>query len=72
LVLLERFLARVGSRDRHAGHADIEWLEENKDRLIRGLLPPLALGGQLVEIDTATPDSFDYDALFRQVHAALS
>jgi predicted kinase len=72
LVLLERFLSRAGSADRHAGHADMEWLEANKERLISGLLPPLALAGQLVEIDTTTPDSFDYDALLQQVHAALS
>lgn len=71
-VLLERFLARAGSTDRHAGHADMEWLAANRERLLSGHLPPLALGGQLVEIDTTTPDSFDYDALLRQVQVALS
>lgn len=71
-VLLERFLARANSADRHAGHADMDWLEQNRDRLLRGLLPPLALGGQLVEIDTTTPDSFDYADLLRWVHSALA
>ncbi len=71
-VLLERFLARAGSEGRHAGHPDLDWLEQNKKRLVRGQLPPLALGGRLVEIDTTTLGSFDYDALLQQVHSALS
>ena len=70
-VLLERFLARAGSGGRHAGHPDLDWLEQNKERLLRGQLAPLALGGQLIEIDTTTPDSFDYDALLRHVRSAL-
>jgi hypothetical protein len=46
-------------------------LEQNKERLLNGQLEPLALGRQLVEIDTTTPDRFDYDALLRQVRSAL-
>src|SRR5437764_14863675 len=72
-VLLERFLARAATVERHAGHRDrdLQWLEENKERLLQGHLPPLALGGQLVEIDTTTPDSFDYAEVRQRVHAAL-
>lgn len=69
-VLLERFLARAGSVERHAGHPDLEWIEQNKEQLLQGHLPPLALEGQLVEIDTTTPDSFDYAGLLQRVHAA--
>lgn len=68
-VLLERFRARAGSEGRHAGHDDFSWLDQNRDRLLGGQLEPLALGGQLVEIDTTTPDSFDYAALLRQLRA---
>lgn len=71
-VLVERFLARAGSGERHAGHPDLEWLEQNKARLQSGTLQPLALGGRLIEIDTTTPDSFDYHALLRQVRSALA
>jgi predicted kinase len=71
-VLVERFLARAGSEGRHAGHPDLDWLEQNKERLLHGTLPPLALGGQLIEIDTTTPDRFDYTALLRQVQSALA
>ena len=71
-VLLERFLARASSAGRHAGHSDMEWLEQNRERLLKGALSPLALEGQVIEINTTTPDHFDYAAVLRQVRAALS
>ena len=70
-VLLERFLARAGTGERHVGHPDLEWIEQNKERILQGHLTPLALGGQVVEIDTTTPHSFDYADLLQRVHAAL-
>ena len=70
-MLLERFLARVGSASRHAGHADLDWLAQNQTRLLSGMLPPLALDGQRVEIDTTMPERMDYDTVLRQVRAAL-
>ncbi|HVB20418.1 MAG TPA: AAA family ATPase [Ktedonobacteraceae bacterium] len=72
-VLLKRFLARVEAVERHAGHrdSDLEWIEQNKERLLQGYLPPLALDGQVVEIDTTTPDSFNYADVLQRVHAAL-
>jgi predicted kinase len=71
-VLLERFLTRVGAGERHGGHRDLEWLERNKEQFFQGHLTPLALGGQLVEIDTTTLHSVDYASLLQQVRAALS
>ncbi len=70
-VLLERFLARIGTEERHSSHQDLEWLKQNKEQLLQGHLPPLALGGQLVEIDTTTPHSFEYIDLLQQVRAIL-
>ena len=70
-VLLERFLARAGTVERHAGHPDLEWIEQNKERILQGHLTPLALGGQVVEIDTTTPHSFDYADVLQHLHAAL-
>jgi predicted kinase len=69
-VLLERFLARAGAEERHASHQDLDWLEQHKALLLQGRLPPLALGGRVVETDTTTPDSFDYAGLLQQVRAA--
>ncbi len=73
VVLVERFLARTQSVERHAGHSqnDLEWLEQNKARLLQGQLTPLALHGQLVEIDTTTPDSFDYANLLQRVQEMI-
>lgn len=71
-VLLERSLARAGTEERHASHQDREWLEQNEEHLLQGHLSPLALGGQLVEIDTTTPHSFNYAGLLSQVRTALS
>lgn len=71
-VLLERFLARMKTVERHAGHADLEWLEQNKERLLQGQLAPLTLGGHSIEIDTTTPQSFDYADLLKRVQTALS
>ena len=70
-VLLERFLARAGRGERHICHRDLEFVEQNKEQMLRGQHSPLALGGQIVEVDTTTPDSFEYADLLRQVRTAL-
>lgn len=72
-ILLKRILARTENGERHTGHhqQDLEWIEQNKERLLQGSLPPLAIGGQLIEIDTSTPHSFDYAALLRQLYTAM-
>lgn len=72
-VLLERFLTRMGAKERHGAHSDSAWIEqeENKERILRGHLAPLTLGGTIVEIDTTTPDSFDYALIRKSIQAAL-
>ncbi len=70
-VLLERFLARVQSVERHTGHQDLQWLAQNKERLLQGHLTPLALDGPVIEIDTTTSHSFAYADVLQRVHAAL-
>jgi hypothetical protein len=57
--------------ERHASHQYLEWLEYNKEQLLSGYIAPLAIGGQTVEIDTTTPDSFNYTDLLEQVRATL-
>lgn len=72
-MLLERFLTRMGAKERHAAHSDLEWIEqeENKERILRGHLTPLTLGGTIAEIDTTTPDSFDYALLIKLIQTAV-
>ncbi len=69
-LLLERILARHAG-ERHKGHQDLEWIEQNKEWILQGHLTPLALGDQIIEIDTTTSQSFDYADLLQRVHAAL-
>lgn len=70
-VLMQRFLARMASGERHRGHLDREWLQHNEARLLGGQLAPLAIGRQVIEIDTTTAHSFAYADVLRHVQAAL-
>lgn len=66
-VLLERFYSRMGSAERHVGHSDQEWIEQegNKERLLQEKLEPLSIGGTVIEIDTST--GFNYEHLLKLV-----
>ncbi|HEU4782131.1 MAG TPA: AAA family ATPase [Ktedonobacterales bacterium] len=70
-ALMQRFLVRMASGERHRGHLDREWLEHNEARLLGGQLAPLAIGRQVIEIDTTTAHSFAYADVMRRVQAAL-
>ena len=70
-ALMQRFLARMASGERHRGHLDREWLQHNEARLLGGQLAPLAIGRQVIEIDTTTAHSFAYADVLRHVQAAL-
>ncbi len=69
-VLLERILARH-TRERRHGHQDREWIEHNREWLLQGRLTPLALGDQVIEIDTTTPERLDYADVLQRVRAVL-
>ena len=70
-VLLARFLARMGAESRHTSHQDQAWLEQNRATLLQGHLTPLALGGQIVEINTTDPQRIDYAPLLQRIRAFL-
>lgn len=70
-VLLNRFLARLNALERHQSHQDLEWLAQNKERILQGALAPLTIGGQVIEIDTTSHDSFDYNKLIQQIRTFL-
>ena len=70
-VLMQRFLARMASGERHRGHLDREWLEHNEARLLGGQLAPLAIGHHVIEIDTTTAQSFAYIDVLQHVQEAL-
>lgn len=53
---LEVLLARwEGRRDRHPGHLDRERAAELRQRLDEGIHRPLALTGELIDVDTSRP-----------------
>lgn len=70
-MLMQRFLARMASGERHRGHLDREWLEHNEARLLGGQLAPLAIGHHVIEIDTTTVQSFAYADVLQRVREAL-
>lgn len=47
-VLVERYLARVSTGERHPGHVDHVTIEEFRDELLAAAPQPLAIGGRLL------------------------
>lgn len=70
-VLLERFLSRAGTSDRHPYHRDVAFAENNRELFERGRCADLALGGEVIDIDTTDFRSFDYPSLLERVRQAL-
>jgi predicted kinase len=65
-LLLERYAGRTG---RHAGHLARERAVELAERLESGAHSPLALDGELVEVDTSHP--VDVEAIADGIRALL-
>ena len=72
-VLYTRYVARIESGERHAGHVN-----RSMDRITYGVthapdaFPPLDLGGTFVEIDTTDFATVDFDALLQGVRMEVS
>lgn len=71
-VLLERFMARANTPDRHIYHRDLDFAERNREVITCGRFADLALGGQVIELDTTDVSGFDYAGLLEQVRGALT
>ncbi len=70
-VLLARFLARADMPERHICHRDFEFAERNKSLFQQGRLTNLALGGQIIEIDTTDVHTYDYTDLLQEIRSIL-
>jgi predicted kinase len=68
-VVLERYLARASTQERHPGHADIEALPEVEHSVATGRHAALAIPGRLLELDTST--HVDVAALVELVRGEL-
>lgn len=64
-VMAERYLRRIAAGERHPGHC--EQPDEASAALMRSLGPiePLALGGELLMVDTTFPEGLDTAAVIR-------
>jgi len=70
-VVLELFHLRASSADRHPGHVEEANMAEFEPILWQGRIDPLAIGGTLVEVDTADFARVDYDALLASLRPLL-
>jgi hypothetical protein len=66
-ALVQRLRHRALSRERHPGHLDRERLRASQGGSVRERLDTIAIGGQLIEIDTTDFGTVDYEALFAQI-----
>jgi predicted kinase len=67
-VLIQRFIDRIGSSDRHPGHNDEAALEDFKDSIREaGKVEPLQLAGKTYEIDTTDFTAMNEGELFKHV-----
>ena len=70
-TLYSRFKERANSK-RHPGHGDIERLEEWKSYLMRGMVEPLQVGGDLIDIDTNDFENVDFETALDAIKSAIS
>jgi len=72
-VLVERFIKRLESGDRHPGHGDEKYFEKAKKSLRSGNyshekeFSSLDLSGLLLDIDTTDFDKINYDSMVNQI-----
>jgi cytidylate kinase len=66
-VLVQRLRRRALSRERHPGHLDQASLCTLRRETVRDRLDTIAIGGQLIELDTTEFGAVDYEALLAQI-----
>ena len=70
-VLLERFIQRSNSQERHPGHVDAENVDEFRERILKGKAELLDIQGAVVEVDTTDFNKVDEAKIFSQIRQAL-
>lgn len=69
-VLRARFWNRSRSGERHPGHQD-HLPPDSRDAPIPGSLPPLEIGGQVIELDTSDWNALDYGDLLDRIRQLM-
>ncbi|MFN8491079.1 MAG: ATP-binding protein [Caldilineaceae bacterium] len=71
-VLLQRFQQRAESGERHPGHVDHLNYAEFQAIMQQGVLAPLAIGGELIEVDTTDFQQVDYTKLITALRTTMN
>lgn len=71
-VLFERYRRRATSGERHPGHLDNARCAEWDAEQVRAQCEPLAIGGEVIEVDTTDFAAVDYPGLLARVRALQS
>lgn len=70
-ILLNRFIERTESGNRHPGNADKTVYDEYRERLAKGSYQPLDIGGIVFHFNTNDFSLFHYDDVLTQVKTAI-
>jgi nicotinamide riboside kinase len=66
-ILIERLMRRADAGERHPGHIDHIRVADFSIAYLQAQSEPLAIGGQLIELDTTDFAAIDYTALWEQL-----
>ena len=70
-VILDRYLGRANTPERHIYHHDIEFAERNKEIFLRGRLENLGLDGEIIEIEMTSHETFNYENLLQKLKVKI-
>jgi len=71
-ILLDRFIKRANSGDRHPGHVDGWSLDEWRSILLQGKIEALNIGGEIFNMDTSDFNKVDYNKLVGAIKSATN
>lgn len=70
-ILLDRFVKRTESGERHPGNADHTVYDEYRKRLAQGPYRPLGIGGSIIRVNTNDFALIDYNTLLQEIHTEI-
>ncbi len=71
-VLRQRFDERAVAGIRHPGHVDFILIAELRPLLLKGMLPPLKIPCNCIQVDMTDFDKIDYARIYREIEDHLS
>ena len=71
-ILLQRFIHRANSPERHPGHKDHESLNGRQTTLQQGKIEKLNIGGEYIDFDTTNLTALTYDDIFDKVASFIT